>query len=63
NSINPNIYLVKDIVHKIPLSNLGFIWVIPCFVTFVVTYLIFNKKTSSDNNFSEKVIDNNIIND
>ncbi|NFU58670.1 branched-chain amino acid transport system II carrier protein [Clostridium botulinum] len=63
NSINPNVYLIKDIVHKIPLSNLGFIWVIPCFVTLIVTYIIFNKQTSLNNNFSKELIDNNIIND
>lgn len=55
NSINPNIYFIKTIFKFIPLSSLGFIWVIPALITFVISYFTLNKKTYSDNVFNEEL--------
>ncbi|KGM95005.1 branched-chain amino acid ABC transporter [Clostridium novyi A str. 4552] len=57
NSINPNIYFIKNLFNLIPLSNLGFMWVIPTLITFIVLYLTLNNKAYSNDNFGDKLFE------
>lgn len=38
---------LKSIFDIIPLSSLGFSWVVPCIITFIISYLFLNNKSAS----------------
>lgn len=42
--------LIKNILNAIPLSSVGFTWVIPTAITFVICYVVFNNEKKSLNN-------------
>lgn len=56
-SINPNIHFTKTIFNFIPLSSLGFIWVIPALIAFVISYFTLNNKVYKDNDFNEELFE------
>lgn len=42
--------LIKNILNAIPLSSVGFTWVIPTVIAFVICYVVFNNEKKSLNN-------------
>lgn len=59
NTLVPSIILIEKILHVIPLSNLGFAWVVPALIAFFVSYILFKDKMPQDDkdkaNLEEKV--------
>lgn len=56
-SINPNIYFTKTIFNFIPLSSLGFIWVIPALIAFVISYFTLNNKVYKNTDFNKELFE------